>query len=46
MDLILFIDQGRLIAAGRHEELYAQCQAYRKMVELQKLEEEGGQENE
>ncbi len=46
MDLILFIDQGRLAAAGTHEELYAGCPAYRKMVELQKLEEEGGQENE
>ena len=46
MDLILFIDQGRLAAAGVHEELYAYCPAYRKMVELQKLEEEGGQDNE
>lgn len=42
MDLILFIDQGRLAAAGTHEELYANCPEYRKMVELQKLEEEGG----
>ena len=46
MDLILFIDQGRLAAAGTHEELYANCPEYRKMVELQKLEEEGGQDNE
>ena len=46
MDLILFIDQGRLTAAGTHEELYANCPEYRKMVELQKLEQEGGQENE
>ena len=45
MDLILFIDQGRLAAAGTHEELYANCPAYRKMVELQKLEEEGGQDH-
>ena len=42
MDKILFIDDGRLIAAGKHEELYASCPAYRKMVELQTLEEEGG----
>jgi len=42
MDKILFIDDGRLTAMGRHEELYASCPAYRKMVELQKLEEEGG----
>ncbi len=42
MDLILFIDDGKLAAAGKHEELYASCPEYRKMVELQKLEEEGG----
>ena len=46
MDMILFIDDGRLAAAGRHEELYASCPAYRKMVELQKLEEEGGNSRE
>ncbi len=42
MDQILFIDDGRLAAAGTHEELYASCPEYRRMVELQKLEEEGG----
>lgn len=42
MDKILFIDDGRLAAVGRHEELCSSCPAYRKMVELQKLEEEGG----
>jgi ATP-binding cassette subfamily B protein len=42
MDLILFIDDGRLAAAGRHEELLETCPEYKKMVELQKLEEEGG----
>jgi len=42
MDKILFIDDGCLAAMGRHEELYANCPEYRKMVELQKLEEEGG----
>lgn len=42
MDYILFLDDGRLAAAGRHEELYASCPEYRRMVELQKLEEEGG----
>ncbi len=46
MDLILFIDNGRLTAAGTHEELFAGCPEYRKMVELQKLEQEGGPENE
>jgi len=42
MDLILFLEDGRLTAAGSHEELLASCPAYRRMVELQKLEEEGG----
>ena len=45
MDKILFIDDGRLVAMGPHEELYATCDAYRKMVDLQKLEEEGVQHN-
>ena len=43
MDQILFLDDGRLTAAGKHQELYDTCPAYRKMVELQKLEEEGGE---
>ena len=43
MDRILFIDEGRLVASGRHQELYDSCPAYRKMVDLQKLEEEGGE---
>ena len=42
MDKILFIDEGRLAAAGTHEELYRTNREYRKMVDLQKLEEEGG----
>ena len=42
MDKILFIEDGRLAAMGRHEELYKTCDDYRKMVDLQKLEEEGG----
>ena len=33
---------GRLAAVGKHDELYATNDAYRKMVDLQKLEEEGG----
>ena len=45
MDKILFIDDGRLVATGTHEELYQTCGAYRKMVDLQRLEEEGGLEN-
>ena len=42
MDKILFIDDGKLAAVGKHDELYESCPAYRKMVDLQKLEEEGG----
>ncbi len=41
MDKILFIDDGKLAAVGTHEELYRTCNEYRKMVDLQKLEEEG-----
>ena len=44
MDKILFIEDGKLIAVGTHSELYNNCPAYQKMVDLQKLEEEGGNE--
>jgi ATP-binding cassette subfamily B protein len=42
MDKILFIEDGRVAAFGKHDELYSTCDSYRKMVDLQKLEEEGG----
>ena len=45
MDKILFIDDGALAAVGTHEELYQSNGEYRKMVDLQRLEEEGGAEN-
>ena len=45
MDKILFIDDGALVAMDTHQNLYATCPDYRKMVDLQKLEEEGGQYN-
>ena len=45
MDRIIFIDDGRIAAVGRHEELYETCGAYRHMVDLQKLEEEGERQN-
>ena len=41
MDRIIFIDDGKVAAVGRHEDLYETCGAYRHMVDLQKLEEEG-----
>ena len=45
MDKVLFIDNGRLAAFGKHDDLYATCKEYRKMVDLQKLEEEGATHN-
>ena len=42
MNKILFLDDGKLVAVGKHGDLCRTCPAYRKMVELQKLEEEGG----
>ena len=42
MDRVLFIDQGRLSGFGTHNELYETNPDYRKMVDLQLLEEEGG----
>ncbi len=45
MDKILFIDDGKLLAVGTHEHLYQTCLDYRRMVDLQKLEDEGGEHN-
>ena len=46
MDKIIFIDDGKIVAIGKHDELIATCPDYNTMVELQKLEEEkGGEEN-
>ena len=45
MDKILFIEDGCLAAVGKHTDLYETCPAYQKMVELQRLEEEGGAHN-
>ncbi len=41
MDRILFIDEGRVLAYGSHQELVATCPQYNTMVQLQQLEEEG-----
>ena len=40
MDKIIFIDDGKVVAVGTHEELYSSSPDYKTMVELQKLEEE------
>ena len=37
---IVFVDDGRVIATGSHDELLVSCPEYARMVELQKLEEE------
>lgn len=42
MDKILFLDNGAIAAIGTHFELYETCPGYRKMVDLQQLDEEGG----
>ncbi len=45
MDKIILVEDGRIEAVGSHEALYRSCPSYRTMVELQKLEEEGGEHN-
>ncbi|MCM1289661.1 MAG: ABC transporter ATP-binding protein/permease [Corallococcus sp.] len=40
MDKVLYLDNGKVMGYGSHEELVADCAEYRNMVELQKLEEE------
>lgn len=45
MDKIIFIDNGEILAVGKQEELIRNCKEYRTMVELQKLEEKGGETN-
>ena len=45
MDKIIFIDDGKIQAIGHHSDLYRDCPDYQKMVDLQKLEEEGGNHN-
>ncbi len=37
MDKIIFIDDGKLVAVGTHQELCESCTEYRNMVELQRL---------
>ena len=40
MDKIVFIDGGRLVDVGSHEQLLVRCEGYRRTVELQRLEDE------
>ncbi len=46
MDKIIFIDNGRVIAVGRHEELIESCEEYKNMVELQRLDEAADEKKE
>ena len=39
MDKIIFIDNGRVVDVGCHDELISRCEEYKNMVELQKLDE-------
>ena len=45
MDKVLFIEDGTVAGFGTHQQLYATVPSYQKMVDLQKLEEEGGAAN-
>ncbi len=40
LDKIVFLEDGRVEAVGSHDELYAACAEYRRMVDLQRLEDE------
>ena len=44
LDKIVFLEDGRVEAVGPHDQLYDSCPEYRRMVDLQKLEEEAGEE--
>lgn len=45
MDRILFMEDGRIAAYGTHDELYENNREYRKMVDLQQLDEEEAGQN-
>ena len=45
MDKVLFIDGGKVRGFDTHEKLYETNLEYRKMVDLQRLEQEGGENN-
>ena len=42
LDTIIFLDDGKIEAVGPHDELYTSCPKYRRMVDLQRLEDEAG----
>ena len=42
LDKIIFLDDGKIEAVGPHDELYTSCPKYRRMVDLQRLEDAAG----
>ena len=46
MDKIIYIEDGKILDVGRHEELYARCTEYKNAVDLQKLEDEKKEDGE
>ncbi len=42
LDKIIFLDDGKIEAVGPHDELYTSCPKYRRMVDLQRLEDKAG----
>ena len=42
LDKIIFLDDGKIEAVGPHDERYPSCPKYRRMVDLQRLEDEAG----
>ena len=42
LDKIIFLDDCKIEAVGPHDELYTSCPKYRRMVDLQRLEDEAG----
>ena len=42
LDKIIFLYDGKIEAVGPHDELYTSCPKYRRMVDLQRLEDEAG----
>ncbi|WP_294831401.1 ABC transporter ATP-binding protein [uncultured Gemmiger sp.] len=44
LDKIVFLEDGRVEAVGPNDELYRSCAEYRRMVDLQRLEDEEGED--
>ena len=42
MDKVIFVDDGRIVAMGTHEQLVENCAEYKTMVDLQRLEDKEG----